>query len=184
SGALILDLAISNDTLHFVVGLLSGTHLDNQVTVPSQYVYDPSTSSHNYQYHLAKYDTNLDYVNSIALPISLSNGSGLPRPVRFAYDETTSTYYMAGEKGDAILMSYDGQAIVNWSYIIAIDGNDGSKKWIREIYTDPGNGSLSNNWITSLAVDEESNVYIGGRITRIYNDNTGKIYDPSGTYTY
>ena len=184
SGALILDLAISNDTLHFVVGLLSGTHLDNQVTVPSQYVYDPATVHHNYQYHLAKYDTNLDYVNSIALPISLSNGSGLPRPVRFAYDETTSTYYMAGEKGDAILMSYDGQAIVNWSYIIAIDGNDGSKKWIREIYTDPGNGPLSNNWITSLAVDEESNVYIGGRITRIYNDNTGKIYDPSGTYTY
>src|SRR5690554_2119801 len=180
SGALILDLAISNDTLHFVVGLLSGTHLDNQVTVPSQYVYDPSTSSHNYQYHLAKYDTNLDYVNSMALPISLSNGNGLPRPVRFAYDETTSTYYMAGEKGDAILMSYDGQAIVNRSYIIAIDGNDGSKKWIREIYSDPGtSNNLSGNKISSLIIDENSNVYIGGSRFRHPTYLDLKIYDPA-----
>src|SRR5690606_15362028 len=55
SGAVILDLAISNDTLHFVVGLLNGTHLDNQVTVSSQYFSDPATATYNYQYHLAKY---------------------------------------------------------------------------------------------------------------------------------
>src|SRR5690554_5547018 len=180
SGALILDLAISNDTLHSVVGLLSGTHLDNQVTVPSQYVYDPSTASHNYQYHLAKYNTNLDYVNSIALPISLSNGNGLPRPVRFTYDETTSTYYMAGEKGDAILMSYDGQAIVNRSYIIAIDGNDGSKKWVREINSTTPSGYLNANLILSLTLDNNSNVYVGGSF-HSHNLPNVEIYDPADT---
>jgi len=176
SGAQILDLAISNDTLHFIVGLQQGTHLDNQVTVPSTVTT---------QYHLAKYDTDLNYVSSMVLPVA--DGTAFPTGTsRFVYDESNNTYYITGERRGSPLMplTYDGQAIVNQSFIIAFDGDDGSKKWIREIYTDPGNGPLSNNWITSLAVDEESNVYIGGRITRIYNDNTGKIYDPSGTYTY
>ncbi len=183
-GSQILNLAISNDTLHFIVGLLSGTHLDNQVTVPSQYAYYPNTWTYNFQYHLAKYDTNLNYVNSMVLPIILDNGSGIPAPVQFAYDETNNTYYMTGERGSAILMAYNGDYIVNNSYIIAINGNNGSKKWIREFYTDNGGGPLSLNRFTSLTVDDISNVYVGGQIFRKYNDNTVKIYDPTGTYTY
>src|SRR5690606_18741172 len=160
--ALILDLAISNDTLHFVVGLLSGTHLDNQVTVPSQYVYDPATAHHNYQYHLVKYDTDFNYINSMVLPITLDNGSGVPNSTtRFAYDRNNNTYYLAGEKNDALLMAYGGDYIGNRPYIIAIERSDGSKKWITEVCTD---GRIPTNNITSLIVDGVPNAYIGGKL--------------------
>ncbi|WLD24269.1 T9SS type A sorting domain-containing protein [Flavobacterium dauae] len=172
SGAQILDLAISNDTLHFIVGLQGGTHLDNQVTVPSTVTT---------QYHLAKYDTDLNYVSSMVLPVA--DGTAFPAGTsRFVYDESNNTYYIAGKRRGSPLMplTYDGQAIVNQSFIIAIDGSDGSKKWIREIYTNGGNPT---NNITSLIVDEDSNVYIGGKLFRYYNDIVN-IYDPAGTYTY
>ena len=179
-GSQILNLAISNDTLHFIVGLLSGTHLDIQVTVPSQYAYDPNTWTYNFQYHLAKYDTNLNYVNSVVLPITLDNGSGIPIPVKFAYDETKNTYYMAGERGNSILMAYNGDYIINNSYIIAINGNDGSKKWIREIYSDTGtSSSLAGNKIASVVIDENSNVYIGGTRFKHPSYPDLKIYDPA-----
>ena len=179
-GSQILNLAISNDTLHFIVGLLSGTHLDNQVTVPSQYAYDPNTWTYNFQYHLAKYDTNLNYVNSMVLPITLDNGSGIPIPVKFTYDETKNTYYMAGERGNSILMAYNGDYIINNSYIIAINGNDGSKKWIREIYSDTGtSSSLAGNKIASVVIDENSNVYIGGTRFKHPSYPDSKIYDPA-----
>lgn len=181
SGALILDLAISNDTLHFVVGLLSGTHLDNQVTVPSQYVYDPATAHHNYQYHLVKYDTDFNYINSMVLPITLDNGSGIPNSTtRFAYDRNNNTYYLAGEKNDALLMAYGGDYIVNRAYIIAIDGNDGSKKWIREIYSTSTSNSLTANSIRALTVDNNSNVYVGGSFHQRVSPSI-KIYDPADT---
>ena len=175
--AQVLDLAISNDTLHFIVGLQQGTHLDNNIVIPNTIT--------NYQYLLAKYDTNLDYVNSMVLPITDGTGFSV-RDVRFTYDQNTNTYYVAGERIGAPLvpLTYDGQTIVNRSYIIAINGNDGSKKWIREFYTDNGGGPLSLNRFTSLTVDDISNVYVGGQIFRKYNDNTVKIYDPTGSYTY
>ena len=181
SGALILDLAISNDTLHSVVGLLSGTHLDNQVTVPSQYVYDPATAHHNYQYHLVKYDTDFNYINSMVLPITLDNGNGIPNSTtRFAYDRNNNTYYLAGEKNDALLMEYGGDYIVNRAYIIAIDGNDGSKKWIREIYSTSTSSSLTANSIRALTVDNNSNVYVGGSFHQRVSPSI-KIYDPADT---
>lgn len=172
SGAQILDLVISNDTLHFILGLQQGTHLDNQVTVPSTVTT---------QYHLAKYDTNLNYVSSMVLPVA--DGTAFPTGTsRFAYDESNNTYYIAGKRRGAPLMplTYDGQAIVNESFIIAFDGDDGSKNWIREIYTD---GGQENNRLTSLIVDETSHVYIGGKLLRYYQSPVN-IYDPAGAYIY
>src|SRR5690606_27924642 len=171
--AQVLDLAISNDTLHFIVGLQQGTHLDNNIVIPNTIT--------NYQYLLAKYDTNLDYVNSMVLPITDGTGFSV-RDVGFTYDQNTNTYYVAGERIGApiVPLTYDGQTIVNRSYIIAINGNDGSKKWIREIYSDPGTSSVpAGNKIASVVIDENSNVYIGG--TRFKHPSYAdlKIYDPA-----
>ena len=172
SGAQILDLAISNDTLHFIVGLQQGTHLDNQVTVPSTV---------NTQYHLVKYDTNLDYISSMVLPVA--DGTAFPTGTsRFAYDESNNTYYITGERRGAPLMplTYDGQTIVNRSFIIAFDGNDGSKKWIREINSITPSGHLNANLILSLTLDNNSNVYAGGSFHH-HNLPNIEIYDPADT---
>lgn len=181
SGSQIFDLAISNDTLHFVVTLLNGTHLDGQVTVPSQYAYDPATMTYNNQYHLVKYDTHLDYISSMVLPVADGTGFSMGH-IRFIYDDNINTYYIAGERigSPLVPLTYDGQTIVNRSYIIAIDGSNGSKKWIREIYSDPGASSnLSGNKISSVAIDDNSNVYIAGSRFRHPSYPDIKIYDPA-----
>lgn len=172
SGAQILDLAISNDTLHFIVGLQQGTHLDNQVTVPSTVTT---------QYHLAKYDTDLNYVSSMVLPVA--DGTAFPTGTsRFAYDESNNTYYITGERRGSPLMplTYDGQAIVNRSFIIAFDGDYGSKKWIREINSMRPSGYLNANLILSLSLDNNSNVYVGGSFHH-HNLPNIEIYDPADT---
>src|SRR5690606_25829769 len=123
SGALdaearIFDLVIdSQNKLHFIVGLLSGTHLDSQVTVPSQYVYDPSTWTFNFQYRLVQYDTDLDYVNSMVLPIDPTSIFPIGKN-RFAFDETLNRYYIAGERELGFDLIYDGDAIVNKTFIL------------------------------------------------------------------
>src|SRR5690554_7705673 len=84
---------------------------------------------------------------------------------------------------ELIPLTYDGKAFVERSYILAIDGTDGSEVWRREIYTNPLGNNLATNEITSLIVDANSDVYIGGRIWT-WSDNWPaskpdvKIYDP------
>src|SRR5690606_25945525 len=91
-------------------------------------------------------------------------------------------YYIAGERigSPLVPLTYDGQTIVNRSYIIAIDGNDGSKKWIREIYSTSTSNSLTANSIRALTVDNNSNVYVGGSFHQRVSPSI-KIYDPADT---
>ena len=185
--AQIFDLVMdSQNKLHFIVALLNGTHLDNQVTVPPQYVYDPSTWTYHTQYLLVQYDTNLDYVNSIVLPISdtsvIENGK-----TRFAYDETLNQYYLAGEVQNTGQIVYNGDPTVNKAFILAFNGInsttgvDGDEVWRREIYADPtGAGGLADNRFNSLIIDDNSDVYFGGRVYQSANaQNPIKIYDPT-----
>lgn len=192
SGALdaearIFDLVIdSQNKLHFIVGLLSGTHLDNQVTVPSQYVYDPSTWTFNFQYRLVQYDTNLDYINSMVLPIEPTSIFPIGKN-RFTFDETLNRYYIAGERELGFDLIYDGDAIVNRSFIIALNGInsstgvDGDEVWRREINSTSPNLTSDFNRFNSLVVDSNSNVYVGGNLVIHPNDPNIKIYDPTDT---
>src|SRR5690606_29790273 len=192
SGALdaearIFDLVIdSQNKLHFIVGLLNGTHLDNQVTVPSQYVYDPSTWTYHFQYLLVQYDTNLNYVNSMILPIEPTSIFPIGKN-RFTFDETLNRYYIAGERELAFDLIYDGDAVVNRSFILAFNGInsstgvDGEEIWRREIYSDPVNNQLADNRFTSLKIGSNSDVYIGGSIWKTQNEQNLKVYDPTDT---
>ena len=180
--SIISDLTIdSQGKIHFIVGLLQGTHLDGNVTVPSSF-----NDLNSPQYYLAVYNSDLTYHNSILLNMS---GNFFNPVVRFTYDENANQYYLAGMTSLGITgvtypFSFDGNPIVNRSFILAFDDTDGSENWRREIYTDPGGGPMPSNSITSLIVDENSDIYIGGKILRKYNDNTVKIYDPLSTYIY
>ena len=185
----ILDLAIdSQDRLHFIVGLKKGTHLDGNVTVPVQYASDPSMGIQgDNQYYLGIYDNNLDYVNSILLPIADGSGFPLGGTIRFAYDETLNRYYVAGMRSGVtndppISLTYDGDAFEERSFVLAFNGTDGSEVWRREIYSDPNPqfGYIQENRITSLLVDANSDVYVAGTFfTYDQNPLPIKIYDPS-----
>lgn len=194
TGPIIYDLYIdSNDTIHFIAGLYYGTYLNGSITVPSQFVYTPHPFyTYKTQFHLIKCDTNLNYVSNMVLPVEDSTGF-INRSTRFTYDENLNRYYVAGYRrfGTSIIpLTYNGKAFSEASYILAINGADGSEVWRREVHSQLlNNGDLPYNDITSLIVDPvTSDVYIGGKIWRSYNEQNLKIYDPHNptttTYTF
>jgi len=168
----LLDLAIdSKDNLHFIIGLRKGNgYLDNNVNVPN------TTAA--FQYYLAKYDKDLDYVSSMLLPIP--DGTGFAKgSTYFAYDENLNRYYVAGYRKNAPL-TYDGSSVVNLSFLFAIDGTNGSLLWHRELYAQPTNNQLAFAWMTSLQVDTNSDVYFAGKFSQNINaQDPVKIYDPN-----
>lgn len=182
SEARVSDIVIKNDTLHFIVGLVKGTHLDGNITVPDQYAYDAVTMTFSRQYHLVQYNTDLNYISSMVLPISADSFFPPDKPIPFAYDENLNNYYIVNsrEEGSSLTpFTYDNKTVVNRSYIIAFSGTDGSLEWLREIYSNSINGLLATNRITSLKIDTNSDVYIGGNVRKNQNETNLKIYDPT-----
>ncbi len=174
----ISDLAIdSQGKIHFIIGLMNGTHLDGNVTVPPSFY-----TLYNYQYHVVTYDTypNFEYNSSILLDLT---GAFFNSAVRFIYDENSHQYYIAGMTslgvtGVTYPFSFDGNPIVNRSFILAFDDNDGSENWRREVYSTSTSGQANVNCIFSLVSDTDSSVYVGGS----FHQNNGlniKIYDPT-----
>ncbi len=184
SGSQISNILIdSNNNLHIIVGLLKGTHLDGNVIVPPQYEYDPVTG-YNIQFHLVKWDSSLNYISSMVLPVT---GAFINHSFNFAYDQLHNRYYIAGSRSmnatsQVLDLAYANKPFINRSYLLAINGANGNELWRREIYSDPVNGQLPINLITSLAVDANSDVYIGGLLWKSMTDNV-KILDPHNPAT-
>src|SRR5690606_36538619 len=183
----LFDLVIdSQDQLHFVVGLQKGTHLDGNVTVPNNIT--------TYQYFIVKYDINLDYISSILLPIA--DGTGFPGGgygQRFAYDENLNRYYLAGMRSYNLTaaltpLNYGGKSFSERAYILAINGNNGTEAWRREVYSQWFNGAPMDHDFRALVIDSNSDVYVGGQIWKDINEQNLKIYDPNNpattTYTF
>lgn len=170
----LLDLAIdSKDNLHFIIGLRKGNgYLDNNINVPN------TTAA--FQYYLAKYDKDLDYVSSMLLPIP--DGTGFAKgSTYFAYDENLNRYYVTGHRKNAPL-TYDGSSVVNLSFLFAIDGTNGGLLWHRELYSNPivgGPAIQPSNRFKSIKIDTNSDIYIGGDLFKNQNEQDLKIYDPN-----
>src|SRR5690606_30474658 len=127
SYSLLSDIVIdSNDNIHFIVGLLYGTHLNNTVTVPPQY-----NASDKLKYYLVRYNSSGQLLGSMALP--LDYGAMLVRPsTTFKFDEANNRYYIAGFRWEVYpndyikyplnyQLSYQGTAFTKVSYILAIN---------------------------------------------------------------
>lgn len=172
--AQLLDLFIDNNIIHFIAGLRSGIHMDSNVTVPTAMI--------GFQYFITKYDTDLNYVSSVVLPIAAGTGFS-NSPLRFAYDNNLNRYYVAGsrEEGSALIpLTYGSKTVQNRSYVLAFSGVDGNVEWLREIYSAPSNGmSPQLNLINSLVLDNNSDIYVGGSIYRSPNEQNLKFYDPT-----
>src|SRR5690606_3311578 len=100
SSSSLIDIVIdSNDNIHFIAGLLYGTHLNNTVTVPSQYntISNPSAgkTTHRYKYYLVRYNSNGQLVGSLELPFDYSPQL-IQQSTTFKFDETRNRDYMAG----------------------------------------------------------------------------------------
>lgn len=178
--AQILDVAIdSSNTLHLIVGLLNGTHLNGQVTVPAGF-------TNTYQYYAVKYDADLNYTGSMLLPVT---GSFVEPSFSFTYDEVKNRYYVAGFRSyvnvdENIPLSYNTVSINSNAYVLALNAANGNEVWRREI---EGTGGANDIRIYDLELDDNGDVYIGGKFFKPFS-GTVKLIDPLNTattpYTY
>ncbi|WBV60674.1 T9SS type A sorting domain-containing protein [Chryseobacterium camelliae] len=180
----ILDLVIdSNNNLHFIAGFGSGNHLNGNLTVPS------SATNLSPNYYLIKYDNNLNYISNIQLPLSAGSGFAGMNNIRFAFDESLNRFYIIGSRSvnvtsQPIPLVYENKAIVNRSYLLAVNGTNGSEVFRREIYTDPTVSTmLPANIFNSIAIDANSDIYVTGNVFLGAANSSIKIYDPNNPGT-
>ena len=156
------DIVIdANDNIHFIVGLLYGTHLNNTITVPPKY-----NVSDKLKYYLVRYNSSGQLLSSLALPIDY--GSQLIDPyTSFRLDETNNRYYIAGFRLDGnssgyFPLSYAGTAFTKNAFILAINATNGNEIWRREMTAD-----TDDCRIYDLVVDDANgDIYIGGKLNR------------------
>ncbi|MBA5792683.1 T9SS type A sorting domain-containing protein [Flavobacterium sp. xlx-214] len=174
----VLSIVIdSKDNLHFIIGFLHGTHLNNTITVPTQYKYDSTTAwGYVMKYYLVRYNSAGQLLNSMPLPIA--DGSMIAEPsFTFKYDEPNNRYYIAGFRSyvnvnENVPLTYGGSAIINNAYILAVNATNGSELWRREMEADSDDCRIYD-----LDVDTNGDIFIAGKFSRI--PNTGvKIIDP------
>ncbi len=170
----ILDIVVdSNDVIHFIVGFTGGTHLDNNVTVPSTIT--------AFQYYLTKYDTSGNYVSSMMLPIV--DGTGfVGSSYTFRYDEPRNRYLIGGFRSrvnanEDIPLTYAGSAFTENAYILAINATNGNELWRREMAC---SSNFQDNRIYDLVVDDANgDVYISGKLVATGQPGEDiKIKDP------
>ena len=162
NNTILYDLLIdSNNTIHFIAGFTSGTHLDNNVIIP--------TTVTGSQHHLIKYDINGNYISNIQLP--MSDGSFFVSPsFTFRYDEPRNRYLIGGFRSyvnanEDRPLTYDGMPFTENAYILAINATNGSEIWRREMESSAP--IFHDNRIYDLVVDEANgDVYIGGKLYR------------------
>src|SRR5690606_1838835 len=161
------DIVIdANDNIHFIVGLLYGTHLNNTITVPPKY-----NVSDKLKYYLVRYNSSGQLLSSLALPIDY--GSQLIDPyTSFRLDETNNRYYIAGFRLDGnssgyFPLSYAGTAFTKNAFILAINATNGNEIWRREMTAD-----TDDCRIYDLVVDDANgDIYIGGKL----NSKSGTV---------
>ena len=158
----ISDILIdNNNNIHFIVGLLYGTHLNNTVTVPSQY-----NEASKLKHYLVQFSSNGQLLSSMALPIDY--GSQLVDPyISFKFNEANNRYYIAGFRLDAnssshFPLSYQVTAFTKNAFILAVDAGNGNEIWRREMVAD-----TDDCRIYDLVVDNANgDLYIGGKLNR------------------
>lgn len=187
----------SQDNLHLMGVFGKGNYFDNHVNIPQDYYYNAYTGKGKLQYRMIKCNSNLEYIDDMILPVKDSTGFSASRDMAFAYDEVLNQYYIAGTRSwgttaTSSPLTYENKPIVNLAYLLAIrgmnssTGAEASEVWRREIYSPEVNGYLGYNSINAIVIDQNSDVFVAGKIWKSYGDSNLKIYDPNdpSTTTY
>lgn len=159
----------TQNNIHVIVGFLNGTHLNGMVTVPASY-----TSVMNFQYYLVKYDTAGNIVGTPALLPLEGTTTFRSGYLNFIFDEANSRYYIAGSRnlpgGGANTFIYNSIPINQNAFLLAIDSQDLTEDWRREIY----NGTITEgDYFFGLKKDPSSNsIFLSGSFARSINPGT------------
>ena len=164
-----IDLGIyveSDGTIHWMVGLLSGSHFDGDIVVSSEELV--------YQYYVVKYDAEGNYLGSIVAPFEVPYVRN--KMVCFTYDPQTDHYYFSNWRMQQSEPSTTINGIERPNGFVMCFNTQGEIQWIKE-----GNkfGIVS---IGAIKTDENSNVYISGQGQSTLNMPYGKFGDYEFTH--
>lgn len=133
-----------NGTIHWLVSIGPGTHVDGNVTVPNTVARE---------WKVIRYDTNGVYQGHTDVDYT---GGFDPRNFNFAYDPLLNRYYFSNNDGGAPGLVYRGNTVANNAFIVAIDAATGNDVWLKDDLTALGME------IHDIVVDDSSNVYFCG----------------------
>ncbi|QQU00876.1 T9SS type A sorting domain-containing protein [Myroides odoratus] len=167
-----------NNQLHFIVGFRQGTHLDGHVNIePYEGLY--------FNNYLAQYDLDLNYIHSVKLPIAPETDLlSIASYLKFIHDKANHQYLISAVRGGAVgdvkALNYGGKDFVERTFILAIDDQTGAEKWRREFRSppEPQYPYPSANSIFNMVLDEDSNIYIAGRLSSRETESV-QILDPT-----
>ena len=144
-----MDLGIyveADGTIHWMVGLLSGSHFDGDIVVSSEYLV--------YRYYVVKYDAEGNYLGSIPAPFEVPYVRN--KMVSFTYDPQTDHYYFSNWR----LQQSDPIPTINEierpNGFVMCFNTQGEIQWIKE-----GN-VFGAAFIREIKIDNDSNIYIAG----------------------
>ena len=166
-----MDLGIyveADGTIHWMVGLLAGSHFDGELMVPE--------GAPAYRYYVVKYDTEGNYLGSVAAPFEVQYIRN--KMTCFTYDPNTDHYYFSNWR----LQQSDSASIIDGTerpngYVLCFN-TQGEIQWIKE-----GN-VFGAAFIREIKIDNDSNVYIAGsgyKGSQVQGSFAGYDFNYSGT---
>ena len=156
----ITDLQIdSNNILHTIIGLQDGVHLNGTLTVTLD-------EDEEQKLYLVKFNNTTGNLigTPLLLPLELSTLGSIMDKTLFRYDESLNRYYLTGWKfSENVTASFNGvtfgettPSIDSFAYLLSFNPNDLQDWWYKEFTGYYGE-------IRGIAIDSNSDIYIGGR---------------------
>ena len=163
-----MDLGIyveTDGTIHWMVALIAGNHLNGELVV---------STTDTYSYFVLKYDADGNYLGAVSVPMDAP--TFIIKTTAFTYDPNTDQYYFSNGR----FQQSDPVATINGierpNGFVMCFNTEGEIQWIKE-----GNkfGIVS---IGAIKTDENSNVYISGQGQSTLNMPYGKFGDYEFTH--
>lgn len=169
---LVSALYVEGDgTIHALVALLAGTHLDGLAVVPDEYAYYPDTYTYLMKNYIVKLNADGEYESVMEVPI---DGAATDYLLKFRYDPQLDRYYIGGSRTDEFVspegtewmldFGYNGNDFTEQMLLLAIS-SDGQELWRKEFTATPG--YTTQDILRDIQIDDESNIYICGRYSRV-----------------
>ncbi len=143
-----MDLGIyvaADGTIHWMVALIAGNHLNGELVV---------STTDTYSYYVLKYDADGNFIGAVSVPMEAP--TFIIKTTAFTYDPNTDHYYFSNGR----FQQSDPIPIINGierpNGFIMCFNTDGEIQWIKE-----GN-VFGAAFIKEIKIDNDSNIYISG----------------------
>ncbi len=165
---IINHLQIANNVLHTIIGLKQGVHLDGALTVELE-------EGEDMKYYLVKFDSTTG--NLIGTPLLLPlEGFLVENKTSFRYDENLNRYYLVSWNfGGNTTISFNGVDFKHpdydnrYNFFISFNPDNLNDWWYKQI---TGTGTQQ---ITSITLDDNSDVYLGG-VIHMSSNSTNTVF--------